>query len=153
MNPRTIVLISCVSQKLKHKANVRDLYISPLFKKNLQYAATLSPDKVFILSAQYGLLELDDEIDTYNVTLNEMTAEEIKAWSSMVLSQLKAKTDIKTDEFIFLAGSNYRKHLLPHITNYKIPMEGLQIGKQLQWLTKKLKYGTDNKSNTTHREH
>ena len=66
-----------------------------------------------------------------------MRADEIKAWSAHVLEQLKVKTDITTDEFIFLAGTNYRKYLLPHISNYQIPMEGLQIGKQLQWLTKK----------------
>jgi hypothetical protein len=137
MNKRTIVLISCVSLKLNHKAKAQDLYISPLFKKNLQYARTLRPDKIFILSAKYGLVGLDDEIDTYNVTLNEMRADEIKAWSAHVLEQLKVKTDITTDEFIFLAGTNYRKYLLPHISNYQIPMEGLQIGKQLHWLTKK----------------
>ena len=66
-----------------------------------------------------------------------MRADEIKAWSAHVLEQLKVKNDITTDEFIFLAGTNYRKYLLPHISNYQIPMEGLQIGKQLQWLTKK----------------
>ena len=137
MNQRTTVLISCVSQKLKHKAKVRDLYISPLFKKNLQYAMSLHPDKIFILSAKYGLLELDDEIDTYNVILNKMKANEIKAWSDMVLSQLNAITDITTDEFIFLAGANYRKYLLPHIPHHQIPMDGLKIGEQLQWLTKK----------------
>lgn len=139
MNRKTIVLISCVSQKLNHKARAKDLYTSPLFKKNLQYARSLSPDKIFILSALYGLLEPDDEIAPYNVTLNEMRADEIKAWSARVVAQLKAKTDITTDEFIFLAGANYRKYLIPYITHYQIPMEGLQIGKQLHWLTKKTK--------------
>lgn len=133
------VLISCVSQKLDQKAKVKDLYISSLFKKNLQYARSLNPDQIFILSAKYGLLELYDEIDTYNITLNNMTIKEVKEWSRLVLSQLKAKTDIDNDEFIFLAGDKYRKYLLPQIMNYQIPMQGLGIGKQLQWLTQKLK--------------
>ena len=35
---KTVALISCVSQKLDKKAKVKDIYISPLFKKNMQYA-------------------------------------------------------------------------------------------------------------------
>jgi len=44
------------------------------------------------------------------------------------------------EEFVFLAGNNYRKFLLPRIKNYKIPMLGLGIGKQLKWLTERIKH-------------
>lgn len=139
MNNKLIVLISCVSQKLNHKAKAQDLYISTLFKKNLQYARSLNPDMILILSAKYGVLELDDEIDTYDVTLNNMKVNEVKEWSTMVLSQLKKKTNLDNDEYVFLAGERYRKYLIPHLENYQIPMQGLPIGKQIQWLTQKLK--------------
>jgi hypothetical protein len=142
INKKLIVLISCVSQKLDQKAKAQDLYISSLFKKNLKYARSLNPDQIFILSAKYMLLELDDEIDPYNVTLNNMKVREVKDWSSMLLSQLKRKTDLNNDEFIFLAGEKYRKYLLPYIKLYQIPMQGLKIGKQLQWLTKQTNNGT-----------
>ena len=49
-----IVLISCASKKLNHKAKAGDLYISQLFKSGLRYAKSLNPDKIFILSAKYG---------------------------------------------------------------------------------------------------
>jgi len=48
---KKIVLISCVSKKLHHKSKAQDLYVSSLFLKNLQYAKSLNPDKIFILSA------------------------------------------------------------------------------------------------------
>ena len=134
-----VVLISCVNKKLHHKSKAQNLYISPLFKKNLQYAKSLNPDKIFILSAKYGLLRLNEEIEPYDKTLNKMRSNEIKEWAKTVLTQLKKLTDLKIDEFIFLAGNNYRKYLLPDITNYKVPMEGLPIGKQLQWLSKRIK--------------
>ena len=134
-----VVLISCVSKKLHHKSKAQDLYISPLFKKNLQYAKSLNPDKIFILSAKYGLLRLNEEIEPYNKTLNKMRSKEIKEWANSLLNQLKKSTDIENDEFIFLAGDNYRKFLLSHIKHYKIPMQGLSIGKQLQWLSKRIK--------------
>jgi len=136
---KQIVLISCVSKKLENKSKAKDLYASPLFKKNLKYAISLKPDNIFILSAKYGLVGLNEEIEPYDLTLNEMRSNEIKEWAKTVLTQLKKLTDLKIDEFIFLAGNNYRKYLLPDITNYKVPMEGLPIGKQLQWLTNRNK--------------
>ena len=134
-----VVLISCVSKKLHHKSKAQDLYVSPLFKKNLQYAKSLNSDNIFILSAKYGLLRLNEEIEPYDKTLNKMRSNEIKEWANSVLNQLKKSTDIENDEFIFLAGNNYRKFLFPHIKHYNIPIQGLSIGKQLQWLTKRNK--------------
>lgn len=134
-----VILISCVSKKLHHKSKAQDLYISPLFQKNMQYAKSLNSDKIFILSAKYGLLRLNEEIDPYEKTLNKMRSKEIKGWANSVLNQLKKSTDLEKDEFIFLAGNNYRKFLLPNLKHYKIPMQGLSIGKQLQWLSKRIK--------------
>jgi hypothetical protein len=133
-----IVLISCVSKKQKTQSKAKDLYISPLFKKNLQYAKSLNPDKIYILSAKYGLINLDTKIDPYDQTLNKMSQNQIKDWSNSILNELKKSSNINTDEFIFLAGIKYRKYILPFIKNYKIPMQGLSIGKQLQWLSKEV---------------
>jgi cytoplasmic iron level regulating protein YaaA (DUF328/UPF0246 family) len=134
-----IILISCVSKKLNCKSKAQDLYISPLFKKSLIYAKSLNPDKIFILSAEYGLLSLTDEVEPYDKTLNKMTSNEIKEWANLVISQLQKVSDLNKDEFVFLAGNKYRKCLLSHIKNYKIPMLGLSIGKQLNWLTERTK--------------
>jgi hypothetical protein len=132
-----IILISCVSKKEKSPTKAKDLYISPLFKYNLKYATLLKPDKIFILSAKYGLLRLDQTIEPYNLTLNTMKNKEILEWSEKVYSQLIKETNITNDSFIFLAGKKYRQHLIPKINNYSIPLEGLSIGKQLKFLKEK----------------
>lgn len=129
-----IVLISCVSKKLDHKAEAGELYTSTLFKFGMKYAYSLNPDKIFILSAKYHLLDLDQMIEPYNTTLNDMSKTERKIWSHTVLEQLRKLTNLENDEFIFLAGENYRKYLLPHIKHYSIPMKGLGIGRQLSYL-------------------
>ncbi len=129
-----IVLISCASKKLQDKTKAKNLYISPLFKANMKYVSSLQPDKIFILSAKYGLLDLDDEICPYNETLNKKSEKEIKLWAEDVLNKLKKEADLKKDEIIFLAGEKYRKYLIPEINNYKIPLKGLGIGKQLKFL-------------------
>jgi len=129
-----IVLISCVSKKLPYKAKAKELYISTLFKYNLKYARSLSPDKIFILSAKYGLVDLEKKIEPYDKTLSNMPSKEIRKWADCVIGQIKKEADMKEDEFVFLVGEKYRKYLLPQILNYQIPLEGLKIGEQLQYL-------------------
>lgn len=112
----------------------RDLYISTLFKLNLKYANSINPDEIYVLSAKYGLLELEREIEPYEQTLNNMRANEIRVWANNVLQQLQSITSLEEAEFIFLAGEKYRKYLLRHIKSAVIPLEGLRIGEQLQRL-------------------
>lgn len=135
---RKVVLISCVSKKLLHKVKAMDLYTSLLFKLNLKFAESLKPDAIYILSAKYGLLNLDTVIEPYDITLNEMSSDQRKTWAQIVLEQLKEHADLKKDHFILLAGQNYRKYLTPHIASYEVPLAGLPIGKQLQYLSQQV---------------
>lgn len=138
---KTIVLLSCVSKKLHHRAKAADLYISPLFKLSLEYARSLRPDAIYILSAKHGLLSLDQEIRPYDITLNDMREREVRKWAERVTRQIEAEFDLDRDRVIFLAGQRYRKYLCPRIRNHEIPMEGLSIGRQLQFLKEKMVHG------------
>jgi cytoplasmic iron level regulating protein YaaA (DUF328/UPF0246 family) len=136
---KKVTLISCVSKKLNFKSEAQDLYQSPLFKKNLAYAKKINSDEIYILSAKYGLLKLNDKIEPYDKTLNKMSVSEKKKWSNEVYQELQKSEVINNTNFIFLAGENYRKYLVEKLAYYEVPMKGLQIGKQLQFLTEKLK--------------
>src|SRR5437867_190887 len=127
---RKIILISCVSKKLSHRAKSQDIYVSPLFQLNLEFARKLKPDAIYILSAKYGLLDLDTEIEPYDLTLNNMPSCQVQAWAQRVLEQFKDRAEPRRDHFVFLAGQKYRKFLEPHLTSYEVPMKGLTIGKQ-----------------------
>jgi hypothetical protein len=105
---------------------------------NLAYAKLLQPDTIYILSAKYGLVELDQVISPYEQTLNTMRSKEVESWARGVAKQLEGKVDFRNDEITFLAGERYRKFLLPLFTNTSVPLQGLGIGKQLGWLKKKL---------------
>ena len=133
---RRIVLISCGSQKLPHRAKARDMYTSTLFKRSMQYAEKLQPDDIFILSAKHGLLPLHQEIEPYEKTLNDMSPTEIRKWAEQVLEQLTAVSSLEHAAFIFLAGEKYRKYLLPRIKKADVPLRGLRIGQQIQALGK-----------------
>jgi len=135
---KKIVLISCASKKLAYKSKAEDLYISTLFRFSLAYAKKLKPDKIFILSAKYGLLNLNDEIATYNETLNNKSVSDIKIWAEKVVSKLGKIANLQNDIFIFFTGKKYREYILPQIRYYKIPLKGLRIGEQLKFIKNKL---------------
>ena len=132
----TIVLLSCVATKLPHAAPARELYASPLFKKSLEYAESLEPDDIVILSAEHYVLPLDKVIEPYDKTLLNMPNEEIREWAVQVLKILADKYDLDNDYFIILAGEKYRKYLTPQLAHWSAPLKGLRIGQQLAWYIK-----------------
>ena len=138
---KTIILISCVSKKLLDKAKARDLYISTLSRLNLKYAQKLTPSKIFILSAKYGLVDIDEKIEPYDLTLNSMAYKERKEWAKKVLRQMAGYCDLRKDHFIILAGQKYRQYITPQLPSYEVPMEGLRIGEQLQFLKQRVENG------------
>ena len=67
-----------------------------------------------------------------------MKANKRKAWAKKVVEQLEVHADLQRDHFILLAGERYRRYLLPHLASYEIPLKGLRIGEQLQYLKKQV---------------
>jgi hypothetical protein len=134
VHPQKVILVACASKKLQTSAKARDLYISTLFKYSLAYAESLKPNAIFILSAKHGLVHPDWKLAPYDETLNMKKEAIIEVWAKNVLSQLCRVSDLETDEFILLAGERYRKFIVPHLCHAKIPLAGLGIGRQLQFL-------------------
>ena len=136
-----IVLIACSNNKLKTKmkTQARYLYKGTEFRYSLIYAEEkIKPDKIFILSAKYGLLNLVDEIDYYNYTLNEKTKDIKKEWAKNVFESLKNECNVENDTFIILAGKNYYLELLPYLKQTEIPMAKLNMYQRIPWLKEKL---------------
>jgi hypothetical protein len=135
----SIYLVSCVSKKQIRPSRARDLYCSAWFVKARAYVEGLDV-QWFILSAKYGLVSPDEVVSPYEVTLNEMASEERRAWASRVATQLRP-TSRKGTRVVILAGDSYRQYLVPIIKGWgctvDVPMRGLGIGKQLQWLSRR----------------
>ena len=131
---KTIVLVSCSKQKSPRRARAKDLYLGPLFKLSLRYARSLDPDAVYVLSAKHGLVGLEEELEPYDLTLNGMRSGNVKRWAEYVLRRLSVVSDLRKDRFVLLAGETYRKHLMPHISDCKVPIRGLGIGRQMRFL-------------------
>jgi hypothetical protein len=141
-----IILISCVSKKEKTKSKVKNLYKGPLFKYSLNYAKSLNSDNIFVISALHHLLDLEEEILPYDITLSKVpkskqkeglkvlnSSEKIE-WGKKVIEKLQSKFDLKNDKFIFLAGNEYIKPIIPYLINWEAPLNGLKIGQRIKFL-------------------
>jgi hypothetical protein len=129
------VLVSCVGKKLDHAAPACELYQSDWFRKARIWAEE-NGTRWYILSAKHGLIEPGQVVEPYEMTLNNMNAEDRGAWAHRVTEQIRGKVPV--GQITFLAGKKYRLGLeavLPAMGYHlKTPMDGLGIGRQLKWL-------------------
>lgn len=133
------VFISCVKTKRSSRCMAKDMYVSPLFKKAYQYALKfVSEDKIYILSAKYGLIHSSQMIDPYEKTLNAERDKERKVWAYNVVQQMKAKGIPLDASVMLLGGVNYTKYLSMVLKKASCPLKGLSMGKTLQWYNKHL---------------
>jgi hypothetical protein len=135
-----VCLVSCVSSKRDTTSIARELYTSPLFVGASKFARNRF-DRWFILSARHGLLSPEDLVEPYNQTLKSMPQGKRLSWAKLVLKQLRSHLSGE-ESLCFLAGNSYREYLLDPLIDIgckvSVPLEGLSIGRQLQWY-KKLK--------------
>ena len=124
----TIALVQCTSKKKNYECTARELYSeSPRFKLAYELASRVA-DRVYILSAKYGLIAEEMIIEPYNETLKDKTQQERKEWANQVLLDLLRIADLKNDQFIVLAGELYIDYLVPEISHYWQPLKGKSIG-------------------------
>jgi len=117
-----IILVTCVKPKKGYKCAAKDLYEGDLFKQLMGFAANKNPAKIFILSGKHHLLDLEMEIEPYDVNLNHVSEEALKDWSAKVLAQLIDKgCDLQQDYFYLLTNETYRRHLVTEIKQYEVP--------------------------------
>jgi hypothetical protein len=129
-----IGIIACCSKKAPSATLAQDLYQSTLFKKSREYVEN-NTQNWLIVSAKYGLIFPGQVIEPYDQTLNKMSKDERTAWKNIVVRQLtKLQESVNQPiTFVVLAGAKYRTPF--EFFDHTIPMEGLGIGLQLQWLT------------------
>lgn len=131
---RTIALVSCAKQKADGPCRACELYApSALFSLSYAYARAKA-EKIYILSAKYGLVDENAVIAPYDETLNDLSVEARKAWSARVLRQLAGVCDLQADHFIILAGRNYYEYLLPGLKHVTLPLGNLPMDKRLELL-------------------
>ena len=131
-----LYLVYCVKTKQCCPALARDLYTSDWFVK-ARTCVERTGRSWYILSAKYGLVDPNEQIEPYEKTLNNMGVDDRRAWARGVIGALDPHlTDVKS--VVFLASKKYREFLESVLHRRGIavstPMEGLRQGEQLAWL-------------------
>ena len=107
---KIVALISCTGSKRGREGfscEARLLYdTSPFFPISLAYAEIIADD-IYVISAEYHLVELDRVIKWYNKTLNDFSSDEAAAWGNIVVGQISERYDVSETEFVILAGQKY----------------------------------------------
>lgn len=129
-----IALVSCSKKKQTYPCQAKGLYsASQLFSLSYRYAEMLA-EKVYILSAKYGLVERTQVLAPYNLNLGDLPENRQMDWANYVLGQMRQRFDLQHDTFIILAGQNYYRNLLPHLANWELPLGNLQLEARIEFL-------------------
>jgi hypothetical protein len=132
-----IGLLSCSAQKLAVAAPAARLYCSSLFQMSLRYL-TRTCTTVYVLSARWDLVQLDDVIKPYDLQLSQLGQVERRRWGARIVKQL-CELHRGSIEVLVFAGSSYVRPLrlfAPSWWTLLDPMQGMQVGQRLAWLSR-----------------
>lgn len=131
---RTLYLVACCGRKLDHVAPAKDLYQSQLFRASRAYAEARG--EWAILSARHYLLWPDKQIRPYDQKLGDGVKSDVTDWAISVRDAIQERPDIR--RVVILAGRLYSHPLAELLRSdglrVELPLEGMSIGKRLQWL-------------------
>lgn len=135
---KTLGLVSCTKRKQNYRCQASEMYsASDLFRKAYAYCQKRY-DKVAILSAKYGLLFHNDEIEPYDLALKRMRVRQRREWAESVFTQMNNRFDLRDFQQIFFhVGQEYRQYLIPKLEASGIqcqaPLEHIRFGDQKAW--------------------
>lgn len=131
------LLVTCVKSKLTTPAAARDLYVSPLFRKQRAYAEALGVPW-FILSAEHALVQPDEWLAPYERYLPDTPAAYQRAWGFFVAERLTLLIGPLNGRVVEVHASRdyvsaIRGPLEAKGAKLNAPLDGLSHGKRLQW--------------------
>jgi hypothetical protein len=134
-----IGLVACSAAKATRPAPARDLYVSPLFRAGRAYAERCyGSGNWLILSARHGLVDPDQVLAPYDLSLRQLPAGQREAWGDRVAVDLTDRFPAGTVLW-FHAGALYRDAIAPVVAHQvRFPLAGLRIGQQLAWYRRRL---------------
>ena len=130
-----IVIVACGAKKLDRPARARDLYAGAYFKAALAYAHALAPAKdIFILSAKYGLIGINDHVEPYDLKMGEPGSV-----TSVKLSGQAEFYGLLEEKPIILGGKLYAGLCREVWREAQAPLEGKGgLGEQISWMRSQL---------------
>lgn len=130
------IVIPCGGKKRETECAARDMYKGGYFKQCLNYALSLTQDEnIYILSAKYGFLKLNDTIKPYNVRFGDKGEIQQQAINA------SAQKHGLNGPVLVIGGKDYVdraiKAMPSSVSLFKLigaSLRGKGIGYQMEWL-------------------
>ncbi|MER5687514.1 DUF6884 domain-containing protein [Streptomyces sp. NPDC002205] len=123
-----LVVIPCGSRKLGRRARAAEMYVGSYHRACRKAADALQPDRLLILSAHYGLLDLDDVIEPYDTPHG--TAAAITA--QVLLKQATMRDIVLLDPVVALGGARHVSLVRTIWPHARTPLAGTRgMGEQM----------------------
>ena len=140
-NEPRVALIAGSPSQAQRAQPACELYRGRFFRRALAYARQAGYDSIYVLSAQQGLVDVDEIVDPSNVSLYWFTASERRAWSRRVVQRLGEQVRPPAWVDVF-AGERYRQFIVDLLEEdgytVSVPLAGLRAGQQIarlnEWL-------------------
>lgn len=133
---RRIAVVSCTGPTRRQSARARDLFVSPLFQELCTFADR-ETDRWYLLDAEHGLLDPETVIAPTTKAIGRKESAARREWALRVIQQLVPVLD-GVERVLVLANARSREYLLDFLAQdgrqVEVPMDGLSLGEQLQWL-------------------
>lgn len=124
--PGGLVVIGCGAAKLDHPAPAASLYTGQHFRACLRAARALVPDdRIFVLSARYGLVGLAAELEPYDLRLGQPGSVTVLDVTRQAVAGGLAGRPV-----LALCSARYVDVLRPAFPGVRAPLAGLGIGRQ-----------------------
>jgi len=146
-----IALVGCGNAKNPGVLPAREKYSSNYFSLKRGYGEVVCDDW-YILSAKYGLLDPDREIDDYDVSIDDLTDAGKMNWAESICDDLEPVIE-EIDEIHLLLGSSYldplNEKLKPLVANHDVELvypfeETSGIGEQMGLLKERTEAARSN---------
>jgi cytoplasmic iron level regulating protein YaaA (DUF328/UPF0246 family) len=122
------IIITCGSKKSITPSRAELMYLGSHFKRCLSWAKSKSSqDKIFILSAKYGLLKLDQKINPYDLRMGQEGCVDFNFVKNQAI-----ELNIIDNQIYSTAGKEYRNILDQVFKNIKYPFFNMSMGYMAQ---------------------
>ena len=130
-----IAVIGCGKAKRDGRHRARDLYTGNIFRAHLKLAEALRPRAIYVASAKYRLIGIDDEIESYDLTLAELGRGEMGDWRREIASRIDEIAGIR-ELVVVLAGAPYASWIDSCHRRAVQPLGGMMSGERLAFVAR-----------------
>ncbi|WP_406373576.1 hypothetical protein OH781_38985 [Streptomyces sp. NBC_01550] len=123
-----LVVIPCGNRKLGRRTRAADMYVGSYHRACRKAADALQPDQLLILSARYGLLDLDNVIEPYDTPHGAADA----ITDQVLLKQATLRDILRLDPVVALGGARHVSLVRTIWPHARTPLAGTRgMGEQM----------------------